>query len=60
MKTNPAFTYKLKALWTEWVSSGVLTQAGAALEGNYSGNCYQGMYAELAEEASRHRSEQHR
>lgn len=59
MKMNPVFTRKLKELWTEWVSSGVLTQAGAALEGNYAGSYYQGMSAGPAEEVVHDKTEQH-
>ncbi len=60
MKTNPLFTRKLKALWTEWVASGVLTQAGAALEGNYWGGYSQEMSAEAADRACRYYAEKQR
>lgn len=60
MKMNPIFTRKLKGLWTEWIASGVLTQAGAALEGNYSGGYSQVMPAEPAEETCRYDTEKHR
>lgn len=60
MKMNPIFTRKLKGLWTAWIASGVLTQAGAALEGNYSGYYSQVMPAEPAEEACHYDTEKHR
>ncbi|MFC6377635.1 hypothetical protein [Tatumella terrea] len=58
MKMNPVFTRKIKALWAEWVASGVLTQAGAALEGNYSGGNSQELFAGATDHACHSKAEE--